>query len=231
MTTPAAQTATVPADTLLRLLRSVEPFIGTGDEDPRFRVVQVEAAGGWLSTTATDRYALAVAREPIGPEYSFQAFLEDEDIAWLDQQHERHPFGDLTVTPTDQDVRLGYTSHHAPVDEVSTLTLPIPQVLPDWRSALAWAAKTTDVESAAPQIALQPFFLNRLTAAEDFSPTVPVWAAWRTSQNPEGAVVATIGDWFCAVIRPGRADLDLPNASEVAADFARMPQHQPAAAA
>jgi hypothetical protein len=110
---PAAGTVTVTAAGLCRIIGDALPFACKDPYLPTIHGVCLEAAGGILSATATDRYALGHSRTDCGGDLVGQLVISLADarlIAKLFRPAKRNTAGpDVTITAADGTARFAYS--------------------------------------------------------------------------------------------------------------------------
>jgi hypothetical protein len=111
--TPTAGTVTVAAADLVRIIGDAAPFASKDPHLPTVHGVCLEAAGGVLSATATDRYAIGHSRADCTGALTGQLVIGLEDarlIASMFRPAKRNTAGpNVTITAADGTARFAYS--------------------------------------------------------------------------------------------------------------------------
>lgn len=215
----AVKTATVTTGNLRTLLAAAIPFTDSMSSHPILECVRIEAAGGTICATATDRYTAGHVRQQATGTLA-PAYLRHDDvtylIGWL-KAREEFTNGDTT--------ELAELSH----DENGRLKVavgdhaarPRSQTFETWPNL----GPLFDVTGTAPDgpVGLSMFVLDKLTTAlTAVGRDKP--ARW-TVGGPTSAVRVEVEDWFVAIVMPVHA-----GKGKSWADKGRVPYGLPAEA-
>ncbi|MGW1059319.1 hypothetical protein [Micromonospora rubida] len=190
---------TITASGLAQALGATVPFTSRDVTLPAICAVELRAADGVLTATATDRYVIGHARQAATGALSMPRYLHRRDAKSLRNQllaHMEHrETGTDPVTITEHDDRLTFAF------EPITMSFVQPEGVdnfPDLGAILA-AMPARDAEGLHTPVGLSHRVLHPLTKActwDKFSP--PRW----TFDGPRKPVRVEIGDWFIAALMP-----------------------------
>lgn len=74
---------TITHRALTELVAPVLPHVDQSQSLPVLGCVKLETVGGYLTATATDRYAVALSRVPVGEDVQFHAVIDQRDLRAL----------------------------------------------------------------------------------------------------------------------------------------------------
>lgn len=219
-----AETLRVPTKDLVKLLASVLPMV---DREPGLSIhgVLLEAAGGVLAATATDRFVLGHARVPCEGELAapvlvwrkgvkrlLRALREDDDVApraasllsveRAGDLSQRLCLGvDMSVpepTSLEDFDEWGFEWFvDVPCDSSKSGNGPRME-FPDYTRVFA---KWAEQKPAGGPVAVRPSLLARFDAAAGFGIPNGDMPRWRFGRHKE-LVRVDIGDWFAGLVAP-----------------------------
>ena len=190
-------TATIPD--LIRTLAAAVPFAAS-DDLPPIACVRIEAGGGALTATATNRYIAAHVRTKATGELGPTFVPTEHATALLDflkgsRSRDRITGGSALAEVSVADGALCITADGA------ALTVPTAQRA-EWPEPVdaAFADGPTQNSSAlGGPIAINLKWLHQIHAATDTSFDIPAVLSF---SGPRGMVRVEIGDWFMAIVMP-----------------------------
>jgi hypothetical protein len=204
--TKVTNTISVPAGKLRLMLTAVLPHANEDDSLPALCSVSFEVRDGTLYLAATDRYTIAIAREPIPGAVAAglpdQSALLPLEAAWDLRRmlKKRTDVAAVMIEDGKLAVECGRTS-------ASWTTLD-KGTFPDWRSLLHDSLTGTQAPLGdkagvdAEKLARLTVLANR--SFESLSIRFLVTAERKDRENPVPMLLATMGDWFLAAVMPVR---------------------------
>ncbi|MFD3333574.1 phiSA1p31-related protein [Streptomyces sp. NPDC058700] len=123
---------TILSHELQRMLKQVAPHVGTDSTIPVIAAVHLESRDGYLYAVTTDRYTMAISRQPVLNTGEWKTAIAGAHIpsltAWLKNVDE------VTLQVDNGDTPQLTLS--GPVNSMTIAALPSSDKLPDWRGIL-----------------------------------------------------------------------------------------------
>ncbi|MFE9738875.1 hypothetical protein [Streptomyces sp. NPDC006477] len=121
---------TISANDLQRMLKQVAPHLSHDDTLPTLTAVHLESRDGYLYAFSTDRYTMAIARQPVLNEGEWKASIPNEHLASLTAWLKIENSTTVKVSGDAETLTLSGTSNSI---TLKTLT---DHIVPDWRKYL-----------------------------------------------------------------------------------------------
>ncbi|MFI2667890.1 hypothetical protein [Micromonospora carbonacea] len=190
---------TISTSNLAQALRAVTPFASRDVTLPGLCVVQLQAAPGILTATATDRYSIGHARQAATGALSRPRYLHRRDAKnlrdELDAYMEDRESGLDPVTITEHDDYLRVTFDPVTMHCVE----PDAGKFPDVGAVLATLPVVAAAEGLHAPVSLSHRVLRPLLKAAEADPYNPPRLLF---DGPRKPVRVEIGDWFIGAIMP-----------------------------
>ncbi|MFD0074321.1 hypothetical protein ACFVIY_17990 [Streptomyces sp. NPDC127166] len=121
---------TILANDLQRMLKQVAPHVSSDETLPTLTAVHLESRDGYLYAASTDRYTMAIARQPVLNEGEWKASILNEHLASLTAWLKTESSTTIKLSADDETLTLS-----GPSNSITLKTLT-DHITPDWRKYL-----------------------------------------------------------------------------------------------